>query len=62
MRLPVLDLRVGIFYSDESPLILFEEDHPIMISSAIGLADRILGCSWKLRAAVKKSLINLDVL
>jgi hypothetical protein len=62
MGLPLLELGVGICYSDESPLFLYDEDHPIMISSAIGLADRMSGCSWKLRAAIKKSLFNVDVL
>jgi hypothetical protein len=62
MGLPLLELGVGICYSNESPLFLYDEDHPIMISSAIGLADRMSGCSWKLRAAIKKSLFNVDVL
>ena len=62
MRLPLLDLGVGICYSDESPLFLYEEDHLIMISSAIGLADGISGCLCKLRAAVKKRLFKLNVL
>lgn len=62
MGLPLLELGVGICYAAESPRFLYDEDHPIMISSAIGLADRLSGCSWKLRAAVKKSLFNVDVL
>lgn len=62
MGLPLLELGVGICYSNESPRFLYDEDHPIMISSAIGLADRLSGCSWNLRAAIKKSLFNVDVL
>lgn len=62
MGLPLLELGVGICYSAESPRFLYDEDHPIMISSAIGLADRLSGCSWKLRAAIQKSLFNVDVL
>lgn len=62
MGLPLLELGVGICYSDESPRYLYDEDHPIMISRAIGLADRMSGCSWNLRAAIKKSLFNVDVL
>ncbi|MFK7863520.1 MAG: hypothetical protein AB8B95_04750 [Pseudohongiellaceae bacterium] len=62
MGLPLLELGVGICFSPESPRFLYDEDHPIMISSAIGLADRMSGCSWKLRAAIKKSLFNVDVL
>lgn len=62
MGLPLLELGVGICYSDEAPRFLYDGDHPIMISGAIGLADRISGCSWNLRAALKKGLFNVDVL
>jgi hypothetical protein len=62
MGLPLLELGVGICYSNDSPRFLYDEDHPIMISGAIGLADRMSGCSWNLRAAIKKSLFNVDVL
>ena len=62
MGLPLLELGVGICYADESPNYLFDEDKPIMISSAIGLADRMSSCSWKLRTSTKKGLFNVDVL
>lgn len=62
MGLPLLELGVGICYSADSPRFLYDEDHPIMISSAIGLADRMSGCSWKLRSVIQKSLFNVDVL
>lgn len=62
MGLPLLELGVGICYSDEAPRFLYDGDHPIMISGAIGLADRMSGCSWNLRAALKKGLFNVDVL
>lgn len=62
MGLPLLELGVGICYSNEAPRYLYDGDHPIMISGAIGLADRMSGCSWNLRAAIKKSLFNVDVL
>ena len=62
MGLPLLELGVGICYSEEAPRYLYDGDHPIMISGAIGLADRMSGCSWNLRAAIKKSLFNVDVL
>ncbi|NKB34549.1 MAG: hypothetical protein GKR91_15765 [Pseudomonadales bacterium] len=62
MGLPLLELGVGICYSNEAPRFLYDGDHPIMISGAIGLADRMSGCSWNLRAAIKKSLFNVDVL
>ncbi|MDP6732396.1 MAG: hypothetical protein QF877_06550 [Gammaproteobacteria bacterium] len=62
MGLPLLELGVGICYSEEAPRYLYDGDHSIMISGAIGLADRMSGCSWNLRAAIKKSLFNVDVL
>ncbi len=62
MGLPLLELGIGICYSDEAPRFLYDGDHPIMISGAIGLADRMSGCSWNLRAAIQKSLFNVDVL
>ena len=62
MGLPLLELGVGICYSNEAPRYLYDEDKPIMISGAIGLADRMSSCSWKLRAAIQKSLFNVDVL
>ena len=33
-----------------------------MISSAIGLADRMSSCSWVLRQSIKRDLFNVDVL
>lgn len=62
MGLPLLELGVGICYSNEAPRYLYDEEKPIMISGAIGLADRMSSCSWNLRAAIKKSLFNIDVL
>ena len=62
MGLPLLELGVGICYSDTAPRYLYDEDKPIMISGAIGDADRMSGCSWILREAIKKSLFNVKVL
>lgn len=62
MGLPLLELGVGICYSNEAPRYLYDEDKPIMISGAIGLADRMSSCSWNLRSAIKKSLFNVEVL
>lgn len=62
MNLPKLELGVGICYSKDAPRFLYDEDKPIMISSAIGLADRMSSCSWNLRQAIKKGLFNVDVL
>ena len=62
MGLPLLELGVGICYSNEAPRYLYDDDKPIMISGAIGLADRMSSCSWNLREIVEKSLFNVDVL
>jgi len=62
MGLPLLELGVGICYSDAGPRYLYDEDKPIMISGAIGDADRMSGCSWILEEAIQKSLFNIDVL
>ncbi len=47
--LPMLEIGIGICYSDDKPLFLFDENRPIMISGAIGDADRMSSCSWQLR-------------
>jgi len=62
MGLPLLELGVGICYADVAPRYLYDEDRSIMISGAIGDADRMSGCSWILREVVQKSLFNIDVL
>ena len=62
MGLPNLELGVGICYSDAAPRFLYDEDKPIMISGAIGLADHMSSCSWNLRKALNKTLFNVDVL
>ena len=62
MGLPLLELGVGICYADVAPRYLYDEDRSIMISGAIGDADRMPGCSWMLREKIQKSLFNIDVL
>jgi len=62
MGLPSLELGVGICFSSKQPRFLYDEGKPIMISSAIGLADRMSSCSWKLRQSIKQNLFNVDVL
>ncbi len=61
MSLPLLELGVGICYSGGAPRFLYDGEQPIMISGAIGLADRLSGCSWKLRAALERNLFNVAV-
>lgn len=62
MDLPLLELGVGICYASTPPRYLYDEDKPIMISGAIGVADRLSSCSWVLREAIGKSLFNVRVL
>jgi len=47
--LPVLELGIGVCYLPEAPTFLYDGDQRIMISSAIGTADRLSSCSWTLR-------------
>ncbi len=61
MDLPPLELGIGICHSDEPPRFLFDEDKPIMISSAIGQADRLSSCSWKLREHLDPAPFNVAV-
>lgn len=48
-QLPILELGIGICYSPETPAFLYDNEQRIMISPAIGYADRLSSCSWKLR-------------
>ncbi len=62
--LPELELGIGLVYSEELPTFLFDGNHPIMISPAIGKADRLSSCSWMLRkerARQKEALTNVDI-
>ncbi|MEE4357322.1 MAG: hypothetical protein V2I97_12720 [Desulfococcaceae bacterium] len=62
-RLPIIELGIGITYSDKSPTFLFDGEHRIMISSAINLADRLSGCSKLVRKQMlqRKKTFNLYV-
>ncbi|MCP4701876.1 MAG: hypothetical protein GY862_34200 [Gammaproteobacteria bacterium] len=48
-HLPQLELGIGICYEDGAPTFLYDGDQRIMISPAIGKADRLSSCSWALR-------------
>lgn len=61
-ELPNLELGIGICFSEEAPRFLFDGEQPIMISSAIGLADRLSSCSWKLREKMTTKIFSVDVL
>ena len=60
--LPLLEIGIGICYSADRPLFLYDENRPIMISSAIGDADRMSSCSWKLRSTFEAGPFNVHVL
>ncbi len=60
--LPTLELGIGICYENDRPLFLFDEDKPIMISNAIGDADRMSSCSWRLREEFREYPFNVEVL
>ena len=62
-KLPVLELGIGISYSDSPPTFLFDESRRIMISPAINSADRMSKCSKPLHKTIsdKKRPFNLYV-
>lgn len=62
MGLPPLELGIGICHADSGPRYLFDEDKPIMISSAIGLADRLSSSDRQLREVIQDEYFNVDVL
>jgi hypothetical protein len=53
MGLPKLEVGIGLCYAPSAPLFLYDEDKPIMISGAIGKADRLSSCTWKLRRIIQ---------
>lgn len=61
MGLPKLEVGIGLCYADSAPLYLYDEGKPIMISSAIGKADRLSSCTWKLRKLFQDNLFNVEV-
>jgi len=60
-HLPILELGIGICYSQGPPTFLFDGDSRIMISPAINLADRLSSCDKKIRKRLKNQnpLFNL---
>jgi len=49
LGLPELGLGIGIAYGNGPPTYLYDEDHKIMISSAINRADRLSSCHAGMR-------------
>ena len=62
-HLPILELGIGISYQNHPPTFLFDNEKRIMISPAINLADRLAGCSRRVRSlpALNKRPFNLYV-
>ncbi len=61
MKLPLLEIGIELAFLDERPMFLRDESTPIMISPAIGEADRLLSCSWHLRELAAGSSFNVEV-
>ena len=61
MGLPELELGIGLCFTDSAPYYLYDEDKPIMISGAIGKADRLSSCTWKLRKIIQGGVFNVEV-
>ena len=60
--LPALELGIGISHLPERPLFLVDEERPIMISAAIGDADRIATSNKMLRDKVKPAPFAVQVI
>jgi hypothetical protein len=62
-NLPVLELGIGICYSQDPPTFLFDGNSRIMISQAINQADRLSSCDKLLRKIFKSQndVFNLFV-
>jgi hypothetical protein len=54
-QLPVLELGIGISYTNSPPTFLFDESHRIMISPAINAADRMSRCTKPLCREIHNS-------
>ncbi len=59
--LPNLEIGIGICFSADAPMFLFDDGKPIMISPSISDADRMSSCSWKMREKFKGSHFNVEV-
>jgi class 3 adenylate cyclase len=62
-NLPIIELGIGICYTEGRPAFLFDGEHRIMISPAINQADRLSSCSKRARRKITgKGPFNLYVL
>ncbi len=53
-RLPMLDIGIGIGFSDQAPTFFYDNDNRIMISPAINIADRLSECHKSMRKKFRK--------
>jgi hypothetical protein len=61
MGLPMLEMGIGIAYSNETPTYLYDEGHKIMISPAINRADRLSSCDPRLRSLLEAQGVDSGV-
>lgn len=52
-HLPPIEIGIGISFNNAPPTFLFDAEKPIMISSAINLADRMSSCSKNVRGHIE---------
>ena len=52
--LPPLEIGIGIAYQNSAPLYLMDGPHPIMISDALNLSDRLSACHKRARRYLKE--------
>ena len=61
-RLPMLDIGIGIGFTDSAPTFFYDNDNQIMISPAINYADRLSECHKSLRQKFRKKKMPFNVL
>ncbi len=60
-RLPMLDIGIGIGFSDHAPTFFYDNDNRIMISPAINTADRLSECHKSMRRKLRKKRLPFNV-
>ncbi len=60
-QLPVLEQGIGICFLDTAPTYLFDGDNRIMISGAIGRADRLSSCHKALRKHLENKMDTFNL-
>jgi hypothetical protein len=60
--LPPLEIGIGIAYQNSSPMYLMDGAHPIMISDALNLSDRLSACHKRARRHLKDNRPPFNVI